>query len=184
MKNRKEKDMSNINKKPPVYDPVQVQPLKDELFFIGFEEVDSPELLDEILSAKNDQTVLMVVNSVCGCAAGGARPGVSLALQNNIIPDRLITAFAGQERETIEHLREKYLSSFPPSSPCVALFKNGELKYFMQRHQIEGFAPEDIAAELMNVFDTHCSRKGPSIPAEKYAEMIHRKVCGHDYSMN
>ena len=78
-----------------------------------------------------------MINSVCGCATGSARPGISLALQNNIIPDKLFTVFAGQEREAVDRLRQ-YIPGFPPSSPCVALFKNGELIYFMQRYDIEG----------------------------------------------
>ena len=89
--------MFNINQKAPIYDPEAVQPMRDELTFVGFKEAKTSEQVDEYLSTQTDESVLVFINSVCGCSAGSARPGVSLALQHNVIPDKLITLFAGQE---------------------------------------------------------------------------------------
>jgi putative YphP/YqiW family bacilliredoxin len=119
-----------------------------------------------------------MINSVCGCAAGSARPGVSLALQGEIIPDRLLTVFAGQDRDAIDLLREKYLSNFPPSSPSLALIRNSEIIFMIPRHHIEGRSPEEIAEDLKLVFEKFCSKKGPSISSEKYSQLIHAKMCG------
>jgi putative YphP/YqiW family bacilliredoxin len=161
-----------------MYDPKAVQFMRDELTYVGFEEMRTPEEVKNVLSQKNDQTVLVFINSVCGCAAGSARPGVSLALQHNIIPDKLTTIFAGQDRDAVDFVRQNYLSAYPPSSPSLALIKNGEPIYMMQRHQIEGESPNQIAEKLIRIFDHHCGKKGPSIPKEKYDELIHAKACG------
>jgi putative YphP/YqiW family bacilliredoxin len=160
-----------------MYDQDAVQPMRDELTAVGIKELLTAKDVDEAIYVQDDQTVLVMINSVCGCAAGSARPGVSLALQNDIIPDRLYTAFAGQEREAVDKVRE-YVSEYPPSSPSVALFKNGKLIYFMERRNIEGFDADYIANELKKVFDEHCSAKGPSISPEAYAEVMHAKTCG------
>ena len=125
----------------------------------------------------DDKTALVMINSVCGCAAGSARPGVSLALQNNVIPDKLYTVFAGQEKDAVNRVRQM-VKEYPPSSPSVALFKNGVLIYFMQRLDIEGYNAEHIANELINVFNEHCSAKGPSIPADAFAQVQYAKQCG------
>ncbi len=170
--------MFTINMKPPVYDPKAVQPMRDELLYVGFEEATTPQKVEDILSQKNDETIFVMINSVCGCAAGSARPGISLALQNNIIPDKLVTVFAGQDRDAVEHLRNKFLAKVPPSSPFMALFKNGEVIFSMPRHHIEGRSAEEIAVDLKNVFEKNCSKKGPSISAEKYAELVHAIECG------
>lgn len=100
--------MHNINMelRPPLYDPEAVQPMRDELLFVGFEELRTPQKAEEILSLKDDKTTLLVINSVCGCAAGSARPGVTKALQNSIIPDRIVTAFAGMDRDSVDFIRE------------------------------------------------------------------------------
>jgi putative YphP/YqiW family bacilliredoxin len=180
----KGKNMFTINQKPPIYDPEAVQPMRDELTFVGFEEMLSPQTVEEILSQKNDQTVLVMVNSVCGCAAGSARPGVTLALQHNIIPDRMVTVFAGQDRDSVDHLREKYLANFPPSSPSIALFKNGEILFMMPRHHIEGRGPEEIAEDLKMVFEKFCTKQGPSISSEQYEKLVHAKSCGSKIPLN
>lgn len=176
--------MFNIQAKPPIYDPEAVQPMRDELIYCGFEELTSPEKLDEVLSAKNDETILVFVNSVCGCAAGSARPGVTLALQNEIIPDRLTTVFAGQDRDSVDLLRSKFLNKFPPSSPSLALLKNGEVIFMMQRFNIEGRYPEEIAADLINVFNQNCKRKGPSISKEKFEKLEYFRSCGSKIPLN
>lgn len=162
----------------PTYDPFAVQPMRDELIAVGFEELYTPEDVDRALTENPDRTVLVVINSVCGCAAGSARPGASLALQHKTIPDRLYTVFAGQEKEAVEHLRRKYLSEFPPSSPSMALFKNGEVVFMLQRYQIEGRTAEEIAEILKEVFDAHCSARGPSISPEQFAQVERARICG------
>lgn len=170
--------MFTINQKPPIYDPEAVQPMRDELIYVGFEEVLNPQQVEDILSQKNDETVLVFINSVCGCSAGSARPGVSEALQHNVIPDKLITVFAGQERDAVDYLREKYLNNIPPSSPFIALIKNGEVLHFVPRHNIEGRYAEEIADDLKKVFDQYCKKTGPSISKEKYEKLVSAKICG------
>lgn len=169
--------MLNILSRPPMYDQQAVQPMRDELIAVGFEELLTPADVDNALLNNPDKTVLVMINSVCGCAAGSARPGVSLALQNDIIPDKLYTVFAGQERDAVDRVRE-YIKGFPPSSPSVALFKNGELLFFMRRLDIEGFTAEHIANNLKQVFNELCSAKGPSITPEQFAQVMHAKACG------
>lgn len=176
--------MFNIQVKPPIYDPEAVQPMRDELLYCGFEELTTPEKLDEVLSAKSDETILVFVNSVCGCAAGSARPGVTLALQNEIIPDRLTTVFAGQDRDSVDLLRSKFLNKFPPSSPSIALLKNGEVIFMMQRFNIEGRYPEEIANDLISVFNQICKRKGPSISKEKFDKLEYFRSCGSKIPLN
>lgn len=160
----------------PMYDPVSVQPMRDELTYVGFTELLTPEQVDAAMM-RTDGTTLVMLNSVCGCAAGSARPGVTLSLQHATIPDRFVTVFAGMERDAVDRLRD-FLGSYPPSSPFIALFKNGLPVFVMQRHQIEGRYPDDIAAELCAAFDTHCARTGPSIPKEQYDALVHAKMCG------
>jgi putative YphP/YqiW family bacilliredoxin len=169
--------MFNIQSRPPMYDQDAVQPMRDELLAVGFKELLTPMEVDEAIKVNDDKTVLIMINSVCGCAAGSARPGISLALQNNTIPDKLYTVFAGQEREAVDRLRS-YIPGFPPSSPCVALFRNGELVYFMQRYDIEGNTAEYIADALKGVFDDACSNNGPSISKEDFEKVLYAKQCG------
>lgn len=176
--------MFEINMKQPLYDPEVVQPMRDELIYVGFQETTTPQQVEDVLSQKNGETVFVVINSVCGCAAGSARPAAALALQHHTIPDKLITVFAGQDRDAVDYLREKYLSQYPPSSPSMALFDNGELIYFLPRHKIEGRYAEEIAEELKNVFDKYCKRKGPSISPEKYAKLVHAISCGSKLQIN
>jgi len=160
-----------------MYDQEAVQPMRDELIAVGFTELLTPNDVEKALNVNDDKIVLVMINSVCGCAAGSARPGVSLALQNEIIPDKLYTVFAGQERDAVDKVRE-YIKGFPPSSPSIALFKNGELLYFMRRMDIEGFTAEHISNNLKQVFNELCSAKGPSITPEQFAQVMHAKACG------
>lgn len=137
------------------YDPAMVQPMRDELTQIGFDELLTPEAVDEALSAA-DGSVLLVVNSVCGCAAGTARPGVQLALEHPNRPDRLTTVFAGMETDAVERARS-YFVGYPPSSPQIGLFKNGRLMHMLERQDIEGRPAEAIAADLRSAFDQYCT---------------------------
>lgn len=131
-----------------------VAPMRQDLVKVGFRELRSPADVDEILG-KERRTTLLAVNSVCGCAAAMMRPAVYLSLQGERRPDVLATVFAGQDLEATERARE-YIAGYPPSSPSVALFRDGELVYFMARHQIEGRHPEDIAADLREAYERHC----------------------------
>ena len=176
--------MFDINNKPPLYDPAAVQPMRDELTYVGFEELTTPQLVDSSLTNNPDETVLVVINSVCGCAAGSARPGATLALQNKIIPDRITTVFAGQDRDAVDHFRNKHLPGIPPSSPSMALMKAGKPIFFLPRHHIEGRSPEDISFLLKQVFEEHCSKEGPSISKEDYEKLLHAKMCGSKIPKN
>ena len=137
------------------YDPRMVQPMREELTTLGFEELLTPDAVDEVLGS--DGVVLVVVNSVCGCAAGKARPGVRLAVQHDKVPDKLTTVFAGMEIDATERARS-YFPGYPPSSPQIGLLKDGKLVYLMERHDIEGREANEIAAKLVDAFDQHCSK--------------------------
>ncbi len=169
--------MFDISSRPPMYDQDAVQPMRDELIAVGFEELLNAGDVENAIKNNSDKTVLVLINSVCGCAAGSARPGVSLALQNDIIPDKLYTGFAGQERDAVDRIRQN-IKGFPPSSPSIALFKNGELIHFVPRLDIEGYSAEQIAANLKNVFNKNCSAKGPSITPEQFKQVQYAKSCG------
>ncbi|RAV16379.1 BrxA/BrxB family bacilliredoxin [Paenibacillus contaminans] len=131
-----------------------VQPMRDDLTRIGVTELRTPEeVVENLPYAKG--TALLVINSVCGCAAGQCRPGVAKALQNEVKPDLLFTVFAGQDKEATAKARE-YLAPYPPSSPSIALFKDGQLVHFIQRHQIEDRSADMIAADLTGAFEEFC----------------------------
>jgi len=136
------------------YPEMMVAPMREDLVKIGFTELRTADHVDALLDGEKRPT-LLVVNSVCGCAAGMMRPGVYLSLQDETKPEVLTTVFAGQDLEATERARE-YITGYPPSSPSVALFKDGELVYFMERHQIEGRHPEDIADDLKAAYAEHC----------------------------
>lgn len=141
-----------------MYDPVMIQPFRDELTNIGFKELMTPEEVDTTLSG-NKGTMLVVVNSVCGCAAGKARPAIRKALLHTARPENLVSVFAGQEKEATARLRERWLQGIPPSSPSIALYKDHELVYFIPRFKIEGRMADEIAAELVSAFDEFCGNK-------------------------
>lgn len=136
------------------YPEFMVAPMREDLVKIGFTELRSPEDVDRILG-EGTATTLVALNSVCGCAAGMMRPAVYLSLQGQKKPEVLTTVFAGQDMEATDRTRD-YIVGYPPSSPSVALFKDGELVYFMERHLIEGRHPEDIAADLQAAYAEHC----------------------------
>jgi len=138
-----------------MYPPEIVIPMKEELTENGFNELlSSGEVEDQL---KKEGTTLVMINSVCGCSAGTARPGVLMAVANtNFKPDYLTTSFAGFDIEAIRTLRQ-HLLPYPPSSPAIALFKNGQLVHFIERHQIEGRPAQVIAHNLIGAFEQHCS---------------------------
>ena len=138
----------------PPYDPLLVQPMRDELTRIGFQELRTPDEVDGALGATRE-TTLVVVNSVCGCAARNARPAARLALQHPKRPQRLLTAFAGQDAEATARVRS-YFTGYPPSSPQIALFKGGKLVFMLERRNIEGRPAPDIAADLTAAFERFC----------------------------
>jgi len=136
------------------YPEMMVAPMREDLVRVGFTELRTPDDGESTLGSEKRST-LVVVNSVCGCAAAMMRPAVYMSLQGEKKPEVLTTVFAGQDMEATDKTRE-YITGFPPSSPAVALFKDGELAYFMERHQIEGRNPEDIAADLQAAYEEHC----------------------------
>ena len=137
------------------YSPMLVRPMKEELTAAGFQELLTAADVDALMAEKSG-TTLLVVNSVCGCAAGMARPGVRLALRGEVKPDRLVTVFAGQDLEATARMRS-YMADIPPSSPSMALFKDGELVYFVPRHRIEGRSAEALAEDLAGAFSKFCA---------------------------
>lgn len=136
-----------------MYPETLVMPMKDELTSVGFEDLTTPEAVKNAI--KTEGTVLMVVNSVCGCAAGACRPGVKASLANAKKPTKLTTVFAGFDTEAVAEAR-KHFAPYPPSSPSIALFKNGELVHFVERHNIEGRNAAMIAEHLKMVYDEFC----------------------------
>ncbi len=132
-----------------------IRPMREELTRLGVQELRTPEAVDETLK-NSTGTIMVVVNSICGCAAGKARPGIAMALQNEIRPDKVATVFAGGDIEATERARS-YFTGFGPSSPSIGLLKDGQLVYMMERYQIEGRGPEQIAAELRKAFEQHCA---------------------------
>ena len=136
------------------YPEIMIRPMRDELVRLGFEELRAPEQVDSTLQ-QSKGTVMVVVNSVCGCAAGKARPGVALALQHDTRPNKLATVFAGADIEATERARS-YFTGYRPSSPSIAILKDGKLVHMMERHQIEGRDASQIARELTEAFDKHC----------------------------
>ena len=137
-----------------------VAPMRAELTSIGVQELCDAAEVEAFLERKSG-TSLIVVNSVCGCAAGGARPGIALALQHATTPDRSATVFAGQDVEAVAAVRAA-MEGIPPSSPSIALFKDGELVHFVPRHHIEGRDAQQIAFDLMGAFDEHCQTAASS----------------------
>ncbi len=142
-----------------------IAPMRQDLVQLGFQELKTADQVDEVLGTEQ-RTTVVAINSVCGCSAGGMRPGVAGSLGNEIKPDVLVSVFAGQDLEATERARE-YFTGYPPSSPAVALMKNGELVYMLERHEIEGRHPLEIADTLKAAYDEHCSvsPEAPELPA-------------------
>ena len=136
------------------YSEMLVRPMREELTSVGVQELRTAQDVDAFMAEKSG-TALLIVNSVCGCAAGMARPGIRQALQNGKRPDRVATVFAGQDLEATARARA-HLKDIPPSSPSVAFLKDGELVYFIPRHRIEGRNADAVAGDLVTVFEEHC----------------------------
>jgi putative YphP/YqiW family bacilliredoxin len=137
-----------------MYDAEVTKPMEEELTSAGFTALHTADAVDQALKAAQTKTTLVVINSVCGCAAGKARPGVLLSLAEKKHPEQLVTVFAGIDRDATEHMRSKI--PFPPSSPSVALFKEGSCVFFLPRQEIEGRDADAIAASLKKAYKKHC----------------------------
>jgi putative YphP/YqiW family bacilliredoxin len=136
------------------YNPALVAPMREEMVRLGAKELTTVADVDAALGDQKG-TTLVFVNSVCGCAAGNARPALAHALRHGVRPDNVVTVFAGQDVEATTRARQ-YFADYQPSSPSVALLKDGEVVHFVHRHQIEGRPPQSVAADLMSAFDKHC----------------------------
>ena len=136
------------------YSELMIRPMREELTRIGVEELRTPAQVDEALS-NSKGTVMLVVNSICGCAAGKARPGIARALQHSARPDKVATVFAGADIEATEKARS-YFTGYEPSSPSIALLRDGKLVYMLERRQIEGKDASQVANELTQAFDQYC----------------------------
>jgi putative YphP/YqiW family bacilliredoxin len=139
-----------------MYPEVMLIPMREELTRAGIAEARTAEAVDAAVASPG--TTMIVVNSICGCAAGKMRPGVRLALRNSVTPDRSVTVFAGQDREATERARS-YFEGNPPTSPAVAIMRDGKLIYLMQRYIIENSTPQAIAEELSRAFNEHCAKQ-------------------------
>lgn len=136
-----------------MYPAELVKPMREDLTKVGFEELHTSDAVDNAIAKEG--TTLVVVNSVCGCAAANARPGARMSLQNAKKPDHIVTVFAGVDKEAVDAARA-HMIPFPPSSPCMALFKDGELVHMLERHHIEGRPAELISENLMDAYNEHC----------------------------
>jgi putative YphP/YqiW family bacilliredoxin len=143
-----------------MYPEEMVQPMREELIRVGFRELRSADEVDALLGRSNG-TVLVVVNSICGCAAGRARPAVAQALAHRVRPEALATVFAGQDNDATARARA-YFTGYPPSSPSIALLRDGKLVYMLERRDIEGREAFSIAEDLTEAFDRFCTRAGPA----------------------
>ncbi len=142
------------------YPKQMVDPMREELTQLGVEELRTPEAVDEAFDAAQNETMLLVINSVCGCAAGNARPAVARAREAEVQPDRYVTVFAGQDLEATERARE-HLAGIPPSSPFFALFQDGQPVYIVERKHIEGRDADVIAQDLITAFEAYCTDEAP-----------------------
>jgi len=161
----------------PLYEQDAVQPMRDELIAVGISELLTPEAVDEVMAKPG--TAMVLVNSVCGCAAGNARPGAMLALQNKVIPDSITTVFAGQEREAVERARH-HMTGIMPSSPCIALFKDGKPVAVLERQHIEERNAMQVAEALVGAFNEFCTKAGPSIPEAELLKIPVFHGCGSE----
>ena len=137
------------------YDPRLVAPMREEMTRMGARELTTPADVDAALGEAKG-TTLLFINSVCGCAAGNARPALAAALRHGVRPQQVVTVFAGQDVEATQRARQ-FVSDYQPSSPSMALLRDGEVVHFIHRHQIEGRGPQAVAADLVAAFDKYCA---------------------------
>ena len=138
------------------YPEIMIRPMREDLTRLGVEELKTAAAVDDAVNNTRG-TLMIVVNSICGCAAGKARPGVALALENEVRPDRIATVFAGADIEATDRARE-YFTGYRPSSPSIGILRDGQIVYMMERYQIEGRGPEEIAAQLKQAFAEVCTQ--------------------------
>ncbi len=165
----------------PIYDPEAIAPMWQELAAVGVEPLTTAEEVDKVLKGATG-TVLVIVNSVCGCAAGHARPGAMLALQNSVIPDRSVTVFAGVDRDAVNRARE-YMAAYPPSSPSMGLFRDGKQVFMLERSDLQQMTDDQVAAALKKAFDEHCAKAGPSVDPERFRQLQPYRGCGSQIPM-
>lgn len=137
------------------YPEMMIAPMREDLRRIGFQELKTKDEVDAVLGGER-RTTLLVVNSMCGCAAGAARPAIQMSLGQENKPEVLATVFAGQDLDATERARD-YITGYPPSSPSVALFRDGQLVWMLERHEIQGRGPEQIADDLKRAYDQYCA---------------------------
>jgi putative YphP/YqiW family bacilliredoxin len=161
------------------YPEAMVQPMRAELTRLGVDELTDAEAVDAAFDQAQDETMLLVINSVCGCAAANARPAVAMAKQNDDLPqpDRYVTVFAGQDLEATQRARE-YLMGVPPSSPFMALFRHGDPVYVIERKHIEGRSASAIASDLATAFAAYCTEEAPSADAPSRPDVQMRPAQG------
>jgi len=165
----------------PIYDPEAIAPMWQELAAVGVEPLTTAEEVDKVLKGATG-TVLVIVNSVCGCAAGHARPGAMLALQNSVIPDRSVTVFAGVDRDAVNRARE-YMAAYPPSSPSMGLFRDRKQVFMLERSDLQQMTDDQVAAALKKAFDEHCVKAGPSVDPERFRQLQPYRGCGSQIPM-
>lgn len=161
---------------PSIYDRDAVAPMWQELAAVGVEPLTTPEQVDAVLTGTSG-SVLLIVNSICGCAAGQARPGAMLGLQNKVIPDRSVTVFAGVDRDAVDRARQ-YMAAYPPSSPSIGLFKDGKQVLMLQRSDLQQMSEDEVATALARAFDAHCAKPGPSVDPETFRKLGPYRGCG------
>ena len=166
---------SLMNDNTPTYSPTVAQPFRDDLTGAGFKELLTPEDVDSVLGAKDDKTVLVMLNSVCGCAARSARPGAILSMLNERVPDVYTTVFAGMEKMAVNRLRQEWMPGLTPSSPNIMLFRNGQLVFILQRYQIEGHSANEIARDLADAFDKECSKENTAEEQDKIKNYLSQR---------
>ncbi len=159
----------------PSYPEAIVAPFREELVATGFQQLMTPADVDSALDRQDDKVVLVILNSVCGCSARVGRPGAILSLLNKVVPDSLVTVFAGMEKEAVTHFRTKYLSGLTPSSPNIAIFKNGQLAFILHRYQIERMEASEIADDLATVYNSICTSEQDQATAEKLRHFLIEK---------
>src|SRR5258708_32293443 len=160
----------------PIYDPEAVAPMWQELAAVGVEPLTAPEQVDEVLAAKSG-TVFVIVNSICGCAAGHARPGAMLALQNKVIPDRAVTGVPGVDRDAVNRARE-YMAAYPPSSPSMGLFKDGKQVFMLERSDLQQWTGDQVAAALTKALDQHSAKTWTSADPETFSQLLPYQISG------